>query len=178
MEFLTNSDQLEFLQRQISVKKPSNDWSPLLYASYFGHTKIVKHILQILNHFRTIWEDDFEKYDVLEDNVLGTDNGLKAFHLAIIRGHTEVMKVLLDFDEGMTRTLVHANLELEGIELAVVKGHLEAVKFLKQLLRNWEKNGLDIDKPFDGLDIEFLKSAAYISKTKIEIARYLLSSKF
>ena len=176
MEFLTNSDQLEFLQRQISVKKPSNDWSPLLYASYFGHAKIVKHLIQILDHFRTIWndEDNFEKYDVLEDNVLGTDNGLKAFHLAIIRGHTEVMKVLLDFDKGFIRTLVHAN--LKGSELAVKKGHLEAAKFLKHLLRHWEENGLDIDKPFDWLDIKLLKVAANISED--EIKRYLSSSKF
>ena len=45
VEFLTNSDQLDFLQKQISEKNPSNDWSPLMYASFFGHSKIVKHLI-------------------------------------------------------------------------------------------------------------------------------------
>ena len=164
VEFLTDSDQLDFLQKQITVNDLLNDWSPFDYASLFGHVKIVKHLIQILDHIRTIWirEYENEKYKKLEYKAIGT-----VCHDAIIIGHVEILKVLLDFDEDMLSKMGYDLSKV--IEFAVLNGHFEALKFLMPHL---EENCFDSDELSDDLYIRLLNIAAKYKH--IDIMKWLI----
>ena len=165
VEFLTDSNQpSHWVLEQITLENRKDGASPFIYASFYGHAKIVKHLLQ--SFYKLVPRNRLKEY---ESKAFRANSAEHAFHYAIEKGHIEVVKVFMEYEFELSLTWKLNSDYIEGIDSAAVHGHLEIVKYL---LPYWENDCLDAGEPFEELYERLLRRAA--SSGHLEIMKWLI----
>ena len=170
VEFWTDSNHQYskgWVLNQIFLENQTDGWSPIHYASCFGHAKIVKYVLKLFYKLVPNYRYYEYRYKAFQTNSRGF--GKHAFHLSIIKGHIDVTKVFMNYGFNLGLTRILSPDYFNGIELAAFHGNLEIVKFL---MPYWEENFRDTDLSFEKLYDIVLRRAA--SNGHLEVMKWVI----
>lgn len=114
----------------LNIKTSDEQATALIYACYSGHLEIVRHLLEL----------NGRRLDSLVDTTMKNKNGLSALHRACIKGHTQIVKLLVVYGANVNeKTLVHETPFL----IASREGHILIIKWFLQL--NDKQHRVDIN---------------------------------